>query len=327
MPIQRSTIVEESTAPRGATITGIGAHRPANRVDNELIAERLGSSDEWIKSRSGIATRGIATLDETVVTMAASAGQRALDAAHLAPTDIGLIIVASCTLTEAGPPAAQDVARILGTASAGVMDIGAACAGFTYGLSVAADSIRSGSSNHVLVIGSEKFSDIIDPDDRSTAFLFGDGAGAAVVSLNETDTISPPVWLSDGAQADVLKTVGSPPILVMDGGAVYRWAIAVVPSLAQAVCDRAGIALTDLDAIVPHQANLRIIDNMARALDLPEDFIIGRDIVDSGNTSAASIPLAMSRMIDEGELHCGDLVLLVGFGAGLTAAGQIVRCP
>jgi 3-oxoacyl-[acyl-carrier-protein] synthase-3 len=312
---------------RAAALSGLGAHRPANRVDNHLIAERLDSSDEWIQARSGIVTRGFGAPDETVVNMAASAGGKALAAAGVAAADVGLVVVASCTVVRPAVPAAQQVAQILGLNTAATVDLGAACAGFTYGLSLAADAVRAGSAEHVLVIGSERFTDVVDPDDRSTAFLFGDAAGAGVVSVADCDGISPPSWLSDGTQSSVLEIVGVPPRLRMDGQAVFRWAIKTLPVLARAVCERAGLALSDLAGFVPHQANLRIIESVVRSLDLPADMVVARDVVDSGNTSAASIPLALTRLLEEGQLVRGDQVLLLGFGAGLTAAGQIVRCP
>ena len=312
---------------RAASLTGLGAHRPARVVGNAGIAARLDSSDAWIRERSGIATRGVAGPDESVVDMAVSAGGKALAAAGVAPEDVGLVMVATCTMTHAVPGAAARVAHGLGLSSAGAVDLGAACAGFTYGLSLAADTVRSGTADHVLVIGSERFSDIVDPFDRSTAFLFGDGAGAGVVSVSDTDGISPAVWCSDGAQAQVLRTEAHPPVLRMEGQAVYRWATTLLPDLARRTCRRAGIDVADLAAVVPHQANLRITDALVRALRLPAHVVVARDVVDSGNTSAASIPLALARLLETGQVHRGDAVLLLGFGAGLTAAGQVVRCP
>jgi 3-oxoacyl-[acyl-carrier-protein] synthase-3 len=312
---------------RAAALSGIGAHRPATTVDNCDIAQRLDSTDGWIRERSGIVTRGIAGTEETVVVMAASAAGKAMAAAGVGLADVGLVLVASCTLTQAVPGAAARVASALGLSAPGALDLGAACAGFTYGLSLAADTVRCGTADHVLVIGSEKFSDIVDPYDRSTAFLFGDGAGAAVVSLSDTDGISPAVWCSDGAQAQVLRTLGSPPVLHMEGQAVYRWATTLLPHLARRTCARAGVDLADLAAVVPHQANLRITEALVRVLRLPPHVVVARDVVDSGNTSAASIPLALARLLERGEVRSGDRVLLLGFGAGLTAAGQVVRCP
>ena len=312
---------------RNAALLGLGAHRPARRVDNHEIAAQIDSTDAWIRERSGIVTRGIAAADESVVDMAVSAGGKALAAAGVDPADVGLVLVATCTLTHAVPGAAARVATRLGLGSAGALDLGAACAGFTYGLSFAADAVRCGTADNVLVVGSEKFSDIIDPADRSTAFLFGDGAGAGVVGVADVDGISKPVWCSDGAQADILRTVGSPPLLRMEGQAVYRWATTTLPGLARATCERAGIAMSDLAAVVPHQANLRITESLVRALKLPASVVVSRDVIDSGNTSAASIPLALDRLLETGEVRRGDPVLLLGFGAGLTAAGQVVRCP
>jgi 3-oxoacyl-[acyl-carrier-protein] synthase III len=310
-----------------AAITGLGTHRPARREDNSAVARRTDSSDEWIRARSGIVTRGVAEPDETIVEMAVSAGGKALAASGVDPQDVGLVIVATCTQTQPMPGAAGRVAARLGARSAGSFDLGAACSGFTYGLSVAADMVRGGSARHVLVIGSEKFTDILDPSDRGTAFLFGDGAGAAVVSASDVDGISRPVWLSDGDSAQVLRTEGDPPVLQMEGRAVYRWATGTVPDLARAACEKAGIGLADLAAFVPHQANLRITEAVVKSLRLPEHVAVARDVVDSGNTSAASVPLALDRLLDRGEVRRGDRVLLVGFGAGLTAAALVVTCP
>jgi 3-oxoacyl-[acyl-carrier-protein] synthase-3 len=312
---------------RGAAIVGLGAHRPARREDNSAVAARTGSTDAWIRERSGIVTRGVAGPDETVLEMAVSAGGKALAAAGVDPLDVGLTLLATCTVAQPVPAVAPQLASRLGAARSGALDLGAACAGFTYGLSLAADTVRSGTADVVLVVGSERFSDIVDPSDRGTAFLFGDGAGAAVVRASDVDGISPAAWSSDGASADVLRTSGSPPVLLMEGRAVYRWATTSVPALARAACARAGVELADLAAFVPHQANLRITEAVVRALRLPEHVVVARDVVDSGNTSAASVPLALSRLLELGQVRRGDPVLLLGFGAGLTAAGQVVRCP
>ncbi|HWH27923.1 MAG TPA: beta-ketoacyl-ACP synthase 3 [Mycobacteriales bacterium] len=310
-----------------AALTGLGAHRPAHREDNTAVAERTASSDEWIRARSGIVTRGVAAADETVVEMAASAGAKALAAAGVDAADVGLVLVATCTLTQPVPGASARVAALTGARSAGAVDLGAACAGFTYGLSFAADAVRGGSARHVLVVGSERFSDIVDPYDRGTAFLFGDGAGAAVVSRADEPGIFPAVWSSDGDGAGVLRTEGHPPVVRMEGRAVYRWATTSVPDLCRRACAAAGVAIEDLAAFVPHQANLRITESVVRSLALPESVVVARDVVDSGNTSAASVPLALARLVELGAVRRGELVLLAGFGAGLTAAAQVVRCP
>ena len=310
-----------------AAILGLGSHRPAHREDNHEIADRTDSSDEWIRDRSGIVTRGIAGDGESVVEMAVSAGGKALAAAGIDAKDVDLVVVATCTLTHAVPGAAASVASALGTGGSGAFDLVAACAGFTYGVGIAADSVRGGSAKHVLVVGSEKFTDILDPYDRGTAFLFGDGAGAAVVGVAEQDGIGPVVWSSDGDQADVLRTESYPPLLRMEGRAVYRWATSSVPDMARRAVAAAGLELSDLAAFVPHQANLRITDSLVKSLKLPPSVVVARDVVDSGNTSAASVPLALCRLVEEGQVRRGDPVLLLGFGAGLTAAGQVVRCP
>ena len=312
---------------RRAAILGLGAHRPAHREDNTGVAARTGSSDEWIRERSGIVTRGVAGEGESVVEMAVSAGGKALAAAGVDPEDVDLVLVATCTLTHALPGAAASVGAALGTGGSGALDVGAACAGFTYGLALAADTVRGGSARNVLVIGSERFTDLLDPYDRGTAFLFGDGAGAAVVGLSEQDGIGPVVWASDGDQADVLRTESFPPVLRMEGRAVYRWATTSVPDMARRAVAAAGLEMSDLAAFVPHQANLRITGSLAKSLDLPPSVVVARDVVDSGNTSAASVPLALCRLLEEGQVRRGDPVLLLGFGAGLTAAGQVVRCP
>ena len=312
---------------RRAAVLGLGAHRPAHREGNELIAERTDSSDQWIRERSGIVTRGIAGDDESVVDMAVAAGGKALAAAGIGPEDVDLVVVATCTLTHAVPGAAATVASALGTGGSGAFDLVAACAGFTYGVGLAADSVRGGSASNVLVIGSERFTSILDPYDRGTAFLFGDGAGAAVVGLSDQDGIGPVVWSSDGDQADVLRTESYPPVLRMEGRAVYRWATTSVPDMARRAVEAAGLELSDLAAFVPHQANLRITDSLVRSMKLPPSVVVARDVVDSGNTSAASVPLALCRLVEQGQVRRGDPVLLLGFGAGLTAAGQVVRCP
>ncbi len=317
---------------RGAALLGVGSHRPAHREDNLTIAERIGSSDEWIRERSGIVTRGIAADDESTVDMAVSAGGKALAAAGVDVRDVGLVLLATCSMPGPLPGGSPEVAHRLGAVEAGASDIGAGCAGFTYALALAADAVRAGSAEHVLVIGSEKLTPMVDPDDRGTAFLFGDGAGAAVVGPavpgpDGTDGIGRVVWAHDGGQYERLVIDGSPLRLKMDGRAIYRWATTSLPALARKACAQAGIDPSELAAFVPHQANLRITESVVKALALPDSVVIARDVVDSGNTSAASVPLALTRLVEEGAVRCGDPVLLLGFGAGLTAAGSVVRCP
>ncbi len=315
------------TALRAATLTGLGAHRPAQREGNTAIAERIGSSDSWIRERSGIVTRGVAGRDESVVDMATSAGGKALAAAGIDPGEVDLVLLATCSMPGPLPGGSPEVAYRLGARRAGASDVGAGCAGFTYALALAADSVRAGSADTVLVIGSEKLLPMIDPDDRGTAFLFGDGAGAAVVSVAERDGIGPVVWAHDGEQHERLVIDGAPLLLKMEGRAIYRWATTTLPDLARRACARAGIEPAELAAFVPHQANLRITESVVKSLGLPDSVLVARDVVDSGNTSAASVPLALARLAEQGEIRTGDAVLLFGFGAGLTAAGQVVLCP
>ena len=312
---------------RAASVQGLGAHRPAHRADNLAIAERIGSSDDWIRERSGIVTRGVAAEDESVVDMAVSAGGKALAAAGVAGADVDLVLLATCSMPGPLPGGSPEVAHRLGANRSGASDIGAGCAGFTYALALAADAVRAGSADTVLVIGSEKLLPMVDHDDRATAFLFGDGAGAAVVGLADRDGIGRVVWANDGGQAERLVIDGSPLRLRMDGRAIYRWAATTLPDLARRACAQAGVELADLAAFVPHQANLRITESVVKSLGLPPSVVVARDVVDSGNTSAASVPLALTRLFEEGTIRRGDPVLLLGFGAGLTAAGSVIRCP
>jgi len=316
-----------SSTLRNVGLLGLGSHRPANRVDNHGIAERTASSDEWIRERSGIVTRGVAGEDESTVDMAVSAGGKALAAAGVPAEAVSLVLMATCSMPGPLPGGSPEVAHRLGARHAGASDIGAGCAGFTYALSMAADAVRCSSADYVLVIGSEKLTPMVDPDDRATAFLFGDGAGAAVVGPTAADGISRVVWAHDGEQHDMLTIHGSPSRLAMNGRAIYRWATTSLPDLARRACEQAGIEPHDLVAFVPHQANLRITESVVKSLGLPASVVVARDVVDSGNTSAASVPIALTRLHEEGTIRQGDPVLLLGFGAGLTAAGQVVRCP
>ncbi|MCU1600660.1 MAG: 3-oxoacyl-(acyl-carrier-protein) synthase [Frankiales bacterium] len=308
----------------GAAVTGVGSFRPALRIDNSGIAERTGSSDEWIRERSGIVTRGSAAPDESVVEMAVQAGGKALAAAGVDAAQVGLVLLATCSMPGPLPGGSPEIAARLGATAAGASDIGAGCAGFAYGLGLAADTVRTGTAEHVLVIGSERLLDMVDPDDRATAFLFGDGAGAAVVSRSDVEKVGPVVWAHDGDQHEKLIISGERR-LSMDGRAIYRWATTQLPALCARAVDEAGLELSDLKAFVPHQANLRITESVVAHLGL--DCILARDVVDSGNTSAASVPLALARLLELGQVSSGDAVLLAGFGAGLTAAAQVIVLP
>ncbi|HET7530741.1 MAG TPA: beta-ketoacyl-ACP synthase III [Mycobacteriales bacterium] len=304
-------------------LLGLGQHRPPHMVGNDDLAATLDTDDTWIRDRTGIRSRRVAAEDAGVVTMAVDAAAKALADAGVDPADVDLVVVATCTMPTQIPGAAAQVATGLGVTRAGAFDLNAACAGFCYGLSVAADAVRSGSARHVVVVGAEKLSDWVDWTDRSSAILFGDGAGAVVVGAGDTDGIGPVVWGSDGARAGLID-VPAGGKLRMDGHAVFRWATTSLADVARAACTAAGIEPRDLAAFVPHQANQRIVDAVARRLGVT-DAVIADDITDTGNTSAASVPLALGRLRDDGRVTAGDRALLLAFGAGLTWAGQVVE--
>ena len=323
---------------RHARILGIGAYRASRIVPNSEIVDLIDSSDEWIQQRSGIKSRRWATPEESVQFMSVESGRQAIERAGLDPQQIDCVIVATISHLMQTPAVATLVATDLGTDRAAAFDISAACAGFCHGVALAADMVRSGNAHHVLVVGVERLSDITDPTDRGTAFIFSDGAGAVVVGPSDTEGIGPVVWGSDGEQYDLIRqredwrevvASGSPsmPHLEMQGSQVFRWAAFEMGKIAQAALDKAGVTLDDLDVFVPHQANMRIVDAMARSMKLPPSVAIARDIAEQGNSSAASIPLALNQMILDGEAKSGDLALLVAFGAGLAYAAQVVVVP
>jgi 3-oxoacyl-[acyl-carrier-protein] synthase-3 len=338
-----------ATAPKGTgTITpsqgsahsrilGVGGYRPERVVMNSEIVDQIDSSDQWIRERSGIVSRRFAAKDESVVDMAEAATRDALASAGLEAAQVDAVIVATVTHPYQTPAAAPILADRLGIRGA-AFDIGAACAGYCHGVSLANDMVRGGSAQHVLVVGVEKLSDFTDPHDRGTAFIFGDGAGAAIIGPSDTPGIGPTVWGSDGSQWQTISQrdswvelketggIGSPAI-GMAGQSVFRWAVWGMAPIAQKALDEAGVRAEDLDAFIPHQANMRIIDAMIKQLKLPDDIPVARDIAETANTSAASIPLATERMLREGEAPHGGLALQIGFGAGLVYAAQVVVLP
>lgn len=332
-----SSITPSLGAPH-ARIVSVGAYRPSRVVPNSEIVDRINSSDEWIRDRSGIIERRWAGPDESVVDLAVAAGREALAKSGIAADRIGLVMVATVTHPFQTPSAAAEVAFQLGASRAGAIDLGAACAGFCYGLAMANDLIRGGSAQYVLLVGVEKLSDWINPEDRGTAFLFADAAGAVVVGPSDLPAIGPVVWGADGSQAKAITMTqslidyrdnGGPifPTLVMQGQQVFRWAVGEMSKVALEALEVAGVAAEDLDAFVPHQANMRITDAMVRAIKLPSHVPVARDIAYAGNTSAASVPLAMERMLESGEAPHGGTALLIGFGAGLVFAAQVVTLP
>jgi len=341
-PKGTGTIVD-TRSPRHSRMLGVGAYRPERVVMNSEIVDKIDSSDEWIRERSGIVSRHFAAEDESVIDMAEHASRQALDHAGITPDQIGFVLVATVTHPYQTPAAAPELAARLGSTAAAV-DISAACAGYCYGVAMASDMIKAGSADYVLVVGVEKLSDFTDPYDRGSAFIFGDGAGACVIGPSDTPGIGPTVWGSDGVQRDAIsqrqawtevreswkdaqadKAVW--PNIGMAGQTVFRWAVWGMAPVAQQAIDAAGITAADLDAFIPHQANIRIIDAMVKQLKLPADIPVARDIVTTANTSAASVPLATARMLAEGEAPSGGLALQIGFGAGLTYAAQVVVLP
>ncbi|MFJ5272440.1 beta-ketoacyl-ACP synthase III [Streptomyces sp. NPDC088358] len=313
----------------GSRIAAVGHYQPAKVLTNEDLAGLVDTSDEWIKSRVGIRTRHIAGPDEPVDELAGHAAAKALAAAGLAPGDIDLVLVATSTAVDRSPNMAARVAHRLGIPSPAAMDVNVVCAGFTHALATADHAVRAGAATRVLVIGADKMSDVTDWTDRTTCVLVGDGAGAAVVEAaapGDEPGIGPVLWGSVPEMGHAVRIEGTPPRFAQEGQSVYRWATTRLPAIARQACERAGLTPEELAGVVLHQANLRIIEPLAQKIGAV-NAVVARDVVDSGNTSAASIPLAFSKLVERGEIGTGDPVLLFGFGGNLSYAGQVVRCP
>ncbi len=340
--------IKPSKGAPHARILGVGGYRPTRVVPNEEILEHIDSSDEWIRSRSGIVTRHWAGPDETVTEMSVAAAGKAIADAGISASEIGAVLVATVSHFKQTPAVATEIAHRVGAGNPSAFDISAGCAGFTYGLTLAKGMIVDGSARYVLVIGVERLSDLTDKTDRATAFLFGDGAGAVVVGPSEEPEIGPVVWGSEGDKAgtitqtvpwdrfrvgdlDQLPTDADGhlkfPAIAQEGQTVFRWAVYEMAKVAQQALDAAGVTADQLDAFIPHQANMRIIDSMIKALKLPEHVVVARDIETTGNTSSASIPLAMERLLASGRAKSGDTALVIGFGAGLVYAAAVVTLP
>ena len=314
----------------GSRIVAMGHYQPSRIVTNDDLASTIDTNDAWIRDRVGIAARRIAEAGESVADMATYAAEKALAGSGLAAADIDMVIVATCSSVDRCPNVATRVAARLGITAPAAFDLNTACSGFSYGVGTADHAIQAGAARNALVIGAEKLSDIIDWTDRTTAILFGDGAGAAVISAvgdGEQAGIGPVLWGSAPDRGDVLTIEGWQPYIQQNGQAVFRWATTQLAPFALAACERAGVKPSELAAFVPHQANTRIIDAIAKRLGLGPDVVIAKDLVESGNTSAASVPLALSKLIERREVPSGAPVLLFGFGGGLTYAGQVIRCP
>jgi 3-oxoacyl-[acyl-carrier-protein] synthase-3 len=322
---------------RSARILGIGAYRPNRVVGNEEISKYIDSDDAWIQTRSGIVSRRFAAA-ESIPEMAAWSASKALSAAGLTPKDVSCVILATMSYLHQAPPASAACVAELEATGAAAFDIGGACAGFSQALAVASSLVSSGDAQYVVVAGAERMSDIVDITDRSTAFLFGDGAGAVVIGPSEQPGIGPVVWGSDTTHLHAIEQSGSFaalktssavrwPYLEMAGTEVFRWAISALADVIREALDAAGLEPVDINALIVHQANVRIIENIANQLKLPASVVVARSIRGDGNTSAASIPMALEALCATGKVQPGDLAVLAGFGSGLGYSAQIVTVP
>jgi 3-oxoacyl-[acyl-carrier-protein] synthase-3 len=318
-------------------IYSLGAARGDMVVTNDDIAEPIDSSDEWIRRRTGIVTRRRASKDVSLMDMAVEASKEAISKAGIDPQEIGAVLFSTISHPYITPSAATLLAELVGANPAPAFDISAACAGYCYAIAQADALIRSGMAKYVLVVGGEKLSDFIDPTDRTISFLLADGAGAAIVGPSDEPGISPTVWGSDGSHWDAVSMTGSLlefrdgeipwPTIRQEGATVFKWAVWEMAAVAKRALEVAGVQASDLAALVTHQANIRIIDELAKELELPESVVVARDIVNTGNTSAASIPLAMHELLESGAVKSGGLALEIGFGAGLAFGAQVVVLP
>ncbi|WP_127793363.1 beta-ketoacyl-ACP synthase III [Agromyces sp. LHK192] len=329
--------LQQSHGPAYTRIYAIGAARGANAVPNADLIEPIDSSDEWIQQRTGIVTRARAGSDVLAVDLATDAAREAISRSGIAPELIDLVIIATISNVQQTPSMAAVVADRVGANPAAAYDMNAACAGYAYAVTQADALIRTGVARYALVIGAEKLSDVVDPTDRSISFLLGDGAGAIVIGPSDTPGIARTVWGSDGSKAGAVGMnstlvefrdgTAEWPTLRQEGQTVFRWAVWDMAKVAKEALDAAGVTAADLAAFIPHQANMRIIDEFAKQLKLPESVVIARDIATTGNTSAASIPLATHRLLEEHPELSGGLALQIGFGAGLVFGAQVVVLP
>ncbi len=314
-------------------LLSVGGARGSRSVSNEEMCELIDSTPEWIEQRTGIVSRQWATDDESLLSLCTSASKTAIERSGLALADIDAVLVASVSHTQPTPSLAALLADQLGLGDVVAFDISAACAGFCHGVALADGMVRTGSSRHVLVVGAELLSRFTDFNDRTTAFLFSDGAGAVVIGPSDTAGIGPTVWGSAHDQHDAIDAepwddlTGPKTYIRMDGRRVFRWATTFIAEKAKETLAAAGLAPEDLDVFIPHQANNRITDSMLRQLQLPESVVVSRNIVAMGNSSAASIPLAMEDLLLTGQASSGDTALVIGFGAGLVYAGQTLLLP
>jgi 3-oxoacyl-[acyl-carrier-protein] synthase-3 len=327
----------QPTGPAHTRIYAYGAARGEISVPNDDLIGPIDSSDEWIRQRTGIITRTRAVAETSAIDLATDAAAEAIATSGVDPQQVDAVIVATVSNPKQTPSVAAIVADRIGSNPAAAFDLNAACAGFAYGVAQADALIRAGAAHYVVVVGAEKLSDIVDPTDRSISFLLGDGAGAVVIGPSDTPGIGPTVWGSDGSKAEAVGMNGTLtqfrdgevpwPTLRQEGPTVFRWAVWEMVKVARQALEAAGVEASDLAAFVPHQANMRIIDEFAKQLKLPDTVVIGRDIETTGNTSAASIPLATHRLLQEHPELSGGLALQIGFGAGLVFGAQVIVLP
>jgi 3-oxoacyl-[acyl-carrier-protein] synthase-3 len=326
---QPKVALNRAIGPNGTRILGTGSAQPDKVVTNDDLSKVMDTSDEWIRDRVGIIERRMSEPHEQLIDFATAAGTRAVADAGLTGSDIDTVIVATCTLPNQIPNAAARVADRIGATAAGAFDVNAACAGFCYATATASDLIKAGTARHVLVVGAERFTDWVEPTDRSNAIIFADGAGAAVIGPADEPHIGPVSWGSAGDLADLIY-MRDGRWLYQEGQSVFRWATTQISPIAMSALDAAGLKPADVDVLIPHQANLRIVNAIAKKLrheGAREDMVVADDIMHSGNTSSASIPMALDHMRAAGRVNSGDVLLLVGFGAGLCYAGQVVISP
>ena len=329
--------LHQPTGPAHTRIYAYGAARGEKIVPNDDLVGPIDSSDEWIRQRTGIVTRTRANAETTAIELSTDAAAEAIARSGVDPADIDAVIVATISNPKQTPSVSAIVADRVGANPAAAYDVNAACAGFAYAVAQADALIRGGAAHYAVVVGAEKLSDVVDPTDRSISFLLGDGAGAVVSGPSDYAGIGPTIWGSDGSKSDAVGMnhtlvefrdgLAPWPTLRQEGPTVFRWAVWEMVKVARQALEAAGVEASDLAAFVPHQANMRIIDEFAKQLGLPESVVIARDIETTGNTSAASIPLATHRLLEEHPEVSGGLALQIGFGAGLVFGAQVIVLP
>jgi 3-oxoacyl-[acyl-carrier-protein] synthase-3 len=329
--------LKQAEGPKYTRILALGAARGDVTVPNDDLVGPIDSSDEWIRQRTGIVTRTRVSKGVDAVDLAETAAKEALAKAGISPDQLGAVVVSTISNVAVTPSMAALLADRIGATPAPAYDVSAACAGYVYGIAQADALVRAGAAEYVLVVGAEKLSQFVSPTDRTISFLLGDGAGAAIIGPADEPGISASVWGSDGSKWDAVGMSGTIeqyldgeipwPTMRQDGQTVFRWAVWEMAKVAKQALEAAGVTADELAAFIPHQANMRIIDELAKQLGLPEHVLVGRDIETTGNTSAASIPLATHRLLEEHPELSGGLALQIGFGAGLVYGAQVVRLP